>query len=167
MTDGVQLYRYGSMGEQKDIIRGGGLLKNKNSLALRFRIILLGIVFMLAAASVVSIFYFIQRERKENAVREADNIMLGLSDSIYSDITRYKELSRLVMVDDRLVTFLRADSETVDQGLMNDARYGVLDIINVTTMIDSVFVFRDDGLYIATNRGKFRFDYKRMIIILV
>ena len=103
-----------------------------------------------------------QKERRENAIHESSQILNGLSDGISSDISRYKEISRLIMVDDELVEYLRADTEKVDAGLVNTARNSILEILNVTTMVDSVFFFRNDGQYLATNRGKYMFDQERM-----
>ena len=108
------------------------------------------------------IYLITKKERRENVIIESESLLAGLSDGIYSDIQRYRELSRLVMIDDRLVKFLRAKTEDVNPGLINTARYGVLGVLNVTTMVDSVFVFRNDGQYMATNRGKYMLNYIRM-----
>lgn len=132
------------------------------SLAKRMRLILICMVIALLAALLLSILYIMRKERVETAMRESSGILSGLSDGICSDIARYKELSRLIMVDDELVEYLRTDSEKIDPGLVNISRNSVLEILNVTSMVDSVFVFRNDGQYFASNRGKYMFDYNRM-----
>ena len=137
-------------------------IQTRNSLSLRLRLIFAIIIFLFIIAFIVSIYLITKKERRENVIIESESLLTGLSDGIYSDIQRYRELSRLVMIDDRLVKFLRAKTEDVSPGLINTARYGVLGVLNVTTMVDSVFVFRNDGQYMATNRGKYMLNYIRM-----
>ncbi len=132
------------------------------SLAKRIRLIIICMVIALLIAFVFLIIYIMKMERRETIIRESSGILSGLSDGIRSDIERYKEISRLIMVDDELVEYLRTDTEDVEAGLVNFARNSVLEILNVTTMVDSVFVFRNDGQYFASNRGKYMFDHNRM-----
>jgi two-component system sensor histidine kinase YesM len=137
-------------------------IQTRNSLSLRLRLVFAIIIFLFIIAFIVSIYLITKKERRENVIIESESLLTGLSDGIYSDIQRYRELSRLVMIDDRLVKFLRAKTEDVSPGLINTARYGVLGVLNITTMVDSVFVFRNDGQYMATNRGKYMLNYIRM-----
>lgn len=143
-------------------VKSANRIETKNSLALKLRLVFGLILFILIIAFLVSVYLITKKERRENVLNESENILTGLSDGIESDIRRYKELSRLVMIDDRLVKFLRAKSEDVNSGLINQARRGVLGVLNVTTMVDSVFIFRNDGQYMATNRGKYMLNYIRM-----
>ena len=136
--------------------------KPDSSLTSRIHAVLLGIVLLLTVSFFISVFFIIKRERRENAVKESETLLITLGDSICSDIERYKEISRLVMIENRLVAFLRADSDKVSDYLRTQANFGILDTLNVTTMVDSVFVFRNDGQYVSTNRGKYMFDYDRM-----
>ncbi|MBR6396741.1 MAG: cache domain-containing protein, partial [Lachnospiraceae bacterium] len=133
-----------------------------NSLAKKLRIVFICMIVLFVATFVCSLFYIIRKERQENAMRESSNTLRGLSDGICSDVTRYKELSRLIMVDEGLVKYLKANDEEIDAGLINNSRYSVLAILNVTTMVDSVFFFRNDGNYFATNRGSYMFNYDRI-----
>lgn len=147
-----------------DISANSGIMEKKGgySLAKRIRLIIICMVIVLLIAFLFSIFYIMRKERRETMIRESTGILSGLSDGICSDIERYKEISRLIMVDEELVEYLRTDSENVDAGLVNISRNSVLEILNVTTMVDSVFVFRNDGQYFASNRGKYMFDHNRM-----
>lgn len=137
-------------------------IQTRNSLSLRLRLVFAIIIFLFIIAFIVSIYLITKKERRENVIIESESLLAGLSDGIYSDIQRYRELTRLVMIDDRLVKFLRAKTEDVSPGMINTARYGVLGVLNVTTMVDSVFIFRNDGQYMATNRGKYMLNYIRM-----
>ena len=145
-------------GKSKDRER----IKGRNSLARKVRLIMLCMVLLLSVCFIFSIMYIVRRERRETVMRGSANMLDSLSDSINSDIERYKEISRLIMLDSKLVDYLRAEPETINAGRINNVRYSVLGILNVTTMVDSVFVFRNDGDYIATNRGKYMFDHNRM-----
>lgn len=132
------------------------------SLSARLRIVLLGIILIMIVSFVISIYCIIRKERRDYAIRESESLLNSLSNNIQSSMKRYLELSRLIMVDDRLVKFLRADTEGVDTGIINDARYGVLDILNVTNNVDSVVVIREDMVLMDTNRSAYKYDYDKM-----
>ena len=132
------------------------------SLSARLRVVLLGIILMVILSFILSIYLISREERKDYEIRQSENLLNGLSNSIQSNMKGYLELSRRIMVDDRLVTFLRAETESVDSGIINDARYGVLDILNVTSNVDSVVVIREDMNLMDTNRAAYRYDYDKM-----
>ncbi len=117
------------------------------------------IVLLLSVSFFVSVFYIVNKERRENITREAVTTLNTLSESISSDVERYKEISRLVMMDDGLVTFLKATGTPVDAVFINDTRSSIMRVLNPTTMVDSVFGFRDDGIYIVSNRNRYSMDF--------
>ena len=129
-----------------------------SSLSTRLRRAVLGMVIVVIIVFLISVYLIVDRERREYEVRESENVLMALSSSIYSDINNYMELSRLIMMDERLVTFLRSDSEKVDIGMINDARYGVMDILNVTEGVDTVIVFREDMIMMAINRFYYTYN---------
>ncbi len=135
---------------------------SRYSLVKRMRFTLSFLIILFLISFLLTIFYIMGKERRENVIHESSQILNGLADGISSDIARYKEISRLIMVDEELVEYLRADTGVIDAGLVNITRNSVLEILNVTSMVDSVFVFRNDGQYLATNRGKYMFDHNRM-----
>lgn len=136
--------------------------RETRSLSARLRIILICIILMVILSFILSIYWISGKERKDYEIRQAENLLNGLSISIQSNMKGYLELSRLIMVDDRLVKFLRTETESVDPGIINDARYGVLDILNVTDNVDSVVVLREDMILMDTSRAAYRFDYDKM-----
>ncbi|MBO4375791.1 MAG: sensor histidine kinase [Lachnospiraceae bacterium] len=103
-----------------------------------------------------------EKERREYEIRESENVIRTLSSNIYSELKNYMELSRLIMMEDRLVKFLRANAESVDTGMINDARYGIKYILNVTEGVDSVMVMRNDYIMAKTNSYSYRIDYMRL-----
>ena len=117
------------------------------------------IVFLLSVSFFASVFYIVNKERRENITREAVTTLNTLSESISSDVERYKEISRLVMMDDGLVKFLKATGTPVDAVFINATRSSIMRVLNPTTMFDSVFGFRDDGIYIVSNRNRYSLDF--------
>jgi two-component system sensor histidine kinase YesM len=128
--------------------------------------VLAGIIFVLIFSTIISIFVVTQRERFDHATRESDGVLNGMTNSIYAEIDRYRELSRLFLMDDALAQFLRAESEDVTAGVINTARYSIMRTMNVTEGVDSVFVFREDYQYLstalATNMHAYRVDLDLM-----
>lgn len=150
----------------KDIQKKFRKTTKRDSLSSKLRRVLVGIVFILLLTSLISITVIMRKERRSYAIRESEGILTGLTNNIFSEIERYKELSRLVMVEEKLVVFLRAKSKDVNVGMINEARYGIMNILNVTENVDSVFIFREDGQYLSTalpsNRNAYRVDQEKM-----
>lgn len=134
--------------------------KNKKtiSLSLRLQRVILGIVLIVTISFLIAMYILTERERRDYAVRESDSILKTLSSSISTDLDNFKELSRLIMTESRLVSFLRADVSKVDISMINDARYGVMDILNVTEGVDTVIVMREDMIMLGTNRFTYTYD---------
>ncbi len=134
--------------------------KNKKtiSLSLRLQRVILGIVLMVTISFLIAMYILTERERRDYAVRESESILRTLSSNVSTDIDNFKELSRLIMTESRLVSFLRADVNNVDISMINDARYGVMDILNVTEGVDTVIVMREDMIMLGTNRFTYTYD---------
>lgn len=142
--------------------RAANSIHQSKSLSTRINRIVLVILFMIFASFLFSVYLITEGESKQYEIRESENTIRTLSNNIYSKLEGYMELSRLIMMDDRLEKFLRADSANVDIGMINDARYGIMDIINVTGGVDSVIVIRNDMIIAKTNRFTYTFDYDRL-----
>ena len=137
--------------------------KNKPSLSTQLQRVIFGIVLVVVVSFLISGYIIITRERREYSIQESENVVKTLSSNIEAEVERYKELSRLIMTEERLVRFLRADVDSVDISMINDARYGVMDILNVTEGVDTVIVFREDMIQLSTNRFTYSYDYEKMI----
>ncbi|MCR5619228.1 MAG: sensor histidine kinase [Lachnospiraceae bacterium] len=122
----------------------------RGSLSRRLRFMLFIVVAVMTVAFLVSTFLIIRKEEQDSAVREAEIRLLGLSGSIGSSFESYLELSRLIIMDEDVMGFLRASSGEVGPSDANDAKYGIQAILNVTTGVDSVYIFRKDGIYTCT-----------------
>jgi two-component system sensor histidine kinase YesM len=136
--------------------------KKTNSLSSRLQNLILGITLIVTISFVIAAYIITQQERKSYSVRESESILKTLSNNIVTDIASYQELSRLIMTEENLVRFLRADVNNVDISMINDARYGVMDILNVTGGVDTVIVLREDLIMLSTNRFTYSFDYDLM-----
>ncbi|MCR5094465.1 MAG: sensor histidine kinase [Lachnospiraceae bacterium] len=120
------------------------------------------IVALILLAFLISTYFITEHERRQHSMREAENVLMTLSSNISSNLRSYAELSRIVMTDERLAPFLKSDASLVDFGMINDARYAVMDILNVTEGVDSVMIFRNDLIMFSTNRFYYKFDLERM-----
>lgn len=89
-----------------------------------------------------------------------ETVITSVARNIEADIENYKELSRLIMLNKEVMNFLRADK--VDSGIINDTKYGVMDVLNVSVNLDSVFIIRNDGYYASTGRGEYDMDFELM-----
>ncbi len=131
-----------------------------NSLAVRLWSIIVTIFALLAATFIVAILMIMLNTRKENSIREAETLINGVNATITGNIENYKDISRLIMINEQVMEFMKADK--VDPGLRNDAIYGVMDVLNVCNNIDSVFLFRNDGEYMSTGKGIYIIDHETM-----
>ena len=146
-----------------NIKRGTLFDKNsKASLSVSLRRVILGILLVVILSFVVSVYIITERERRDFNARESENIIKTLSNNIISDIDKYKSISRLIMMDEQVLTFMRSDVDSIDIGMINDARYSVMDILNVTEGVDSVMIFRNDMIMVTTNRFTYTYDYDLM-----
>ncbi|MBO4291087.1 MAG: histidine kinase [Lachnospiraceae bacterium] len=146
--------------------------KQIKSLSSKLRSVLLIIILIMTVSFLASMTAITRKERRDYGIREAENLLNGLANSVSSNIKGYLELSRLIMLDERLSIYLKAPmpDETAEvkkkdeyASLKNDARYGVLEILNVTNNVD-VFAFREDMEdYMETNRKAFVFNPERLL----
>ena len=134
----------------------------RTSLSTSLKRVIFGIIFVAIVSFLISTYYVTEKERKEYGIREAESVIKTLSNNVYSETKNYIDLSRLIMTENRLLTFLRANVESVDTGMINDARFGIMSILNAKEGVDSVVVFREDMLMVATNRSSYYYDYDLM-----
>ena len=137
-------------------------LNEKKTLSSSLKKVILGIVLSTVAAFMLATYVITKREQIDYGMRDSENVLRTLSSNISSEMEKYMSLSRLIMTEDRLVTFLRASTLSVDIGMINDARYGIMDILNVTDGVDTVMVFREDMIMLATRNFMYIYDYDRM-----
>ncbi len=135
----------------------------RNELSLKLSRVFTIVLLILIIVSMISVFVIIRRERRSYAEREAENVLISLSTSLRSDIDSYRNISRLLMTDESVKEFLKAKPTDVTLQLTESARLGMLDILNVTSGVDAVYIFRNDSQYATTmSRNEYRLDSDRI-----
>ncbi len=119
-------------------------------------------VLIMAVSFFFAVLYLVRQERIKNITNEAERTITTLEDGVHAELTRYRELSRLIMTDKGVVKYLHAGIGQIDGGFIKNTRYSILDILNVTTLVDSVFVFRNDGRYVNSSHDNYILDDTRM-----
>ncbi|WP_196803770.1 cache domain-containing sensor histidine kinase [Butyrivibrio hungatei] len=142
----------------KNMIDQVGDKLKKTTLSSSFRSTMIGIVMIVFVSFLISTYIITEKERKAYVIRESESVLKALSNNISSDLKNYMDVSRLVITDRRLVTFLKADLSAVDENMTNDARYGMMDILNAAEGVDSVMAFREDEKMVSTNRISYEYD---------
>ena len=107
------------------------------------------IIFSLFCVIFVTSYLLIMvRASVDNAVSNSETAMTSLSSNIKSNFDRYKEMSRLIMLNNAVVAYL--NSETLNQTTVSN---GIISITNIYNYVDSVYVFRLDDRFVRTGSG--------------
>ncbi len=123
-------------------------------------VVILTSLIIFGIAFITSVLVMTREARKDSEIREAETLIASVAGNIRSGIDSYKDISRLIMLNEKVTTFLNA--ENVNPGIVNDARYGIMDVLNVSTNMDSVFIFRNDGAYLSTGRAEYNVNFALM-----
>ncbi len=129
------------------------------SIAVRLRNILGMIFALLSATFIAALVMVILNSRKENSISESETVINGIVSTINGNMGNYKDISRLVMINDTVTRFMKKEE---DVGLIYDSVHAINDILIVCDNVDSFFTFRDDGQYVTTGRGDYIIDYVTM-----
>ncbi len=86
-------------------------------------------------------------------IRTSEAAVNNVVSTIRASLVNYNTLSRLIMLNTRVVKFLRTDDVNKDNTY--EARRGVYELQTLYRYVDSVFVFRNDGAYAYTGEGKY------------
>ncbi len=120
-------------------------------------------VFQLVFFSVVIITAFtviIHRINADYRARASETAVNNVVSNINTTIQNYNYISRLIMVNEKVVSFLH--SETANRNNSYDAIMGMYEILNhqhgKINYIESVYVFRLDGAYANTGKGAYAID---------
>jgi len=119
----------------------------------RFFVFLLGFFSVVIMASFAIIIHTISADYSARASETAVNNVVS---NINATIQNYNYISRLIMVNESVVSFLH--SETANPNNSYEARMGMYEILNQhgrINYIDSVYVFRCDGAYANTGKGEY------------
>lgn len=132
------------------------IIWKKNSISSALWMTMAFTIVLIIGAFVITSLIVNSKAQKDYQINESETMIKGAINSIQSNIDNYKDLSRLVMLNDQVIAYLRADR--VDKGLSNDAKAGVWNVLNVCRNVDSVYVFRNDGSFMTTGKGIYDVD---------
>ena len=139
-----------------------GFFLSKNTLAVKVWYVIGGALLAFIVMFAISFLVLSDRSRRDHEIKESETILNSMAGSITANIESYKDISRLVMLDDKVVSFLRAPGDEIGAGIKNDTKVAVYDILIASEYVDSVFIFRDDQYYVKTGRGLYFIDYDLM-----
>lgn len=132
----------------------------KKSLTSRTKYLLGISLLIFCVAFLISLLVFTIKSRWDYGTRESETVLNAMSESIQGSIQSYKDISRLIMLNDSVRKYLRMAD--VDDGIKYDARIGVQNVLIASDNLDSVFIFRDDYQYITTSRGDYIVDIDKL-----
>lgn len=123
------------------------------------------VIWMLLLFFLVSFAFAIisitMRTEADYESRQSETIINNTKASIEANIDNYADISRLLLLNDNVTKYLKAIYP--DKGLHNDARFGVMDVLNVCRNLDSVVIIRNDYNFVNTGRGIYEVN-KEMLI---
>ena len=106
-----------------------------------FFLIILSIFFVLF---VVSYSIIIIRTATENEISESEIALKGINRNLNVSLDRYKEMSRLIMLNSEVVDYLRGPGQGAYYN-PSDVVEGIFSITNIYSFVDSVYVYHQNG----------------------
>ncbi len=108
---------------------------------------------------VASFSIVLRRTNVDYRQRASETAANNVVSTINSTIQNYNYISRLIMVNDRVVSFLKC--EEADKSMSYEARMGMYEILNHydnINHIESAYIFRNDGAYANTGKNEYIID---------
>lgn len=134
--------------------------KNSKSISKRLWLIMISIFLVIILFFMVAVLIVTTQANRDYEITEANTRITSVKSNIQSNLDNYKDVSRLIMLNEKAITFLRADN--ANAGIKNDAHYGVMDVLHACKNVDSVFIFRNDGEYMSTGKAEYLLDRNKM-----
>ncbi len=130
--------------------------------SLRKKSMLLFTAMILAFILVVVISTLLIRTRTDRDTRQrtAGTAVNNVVSMLNSSVENYNYISRLIMVNNRVTSFLKTDDP--NKSMIYEACMGMYEIINMyssISYIDSIYIFRNDGVYSNTGKKEYIVDY--------
>ena len=101
---------------------------------------------------ITSYSIIMMRSAVDNEVSSSEIALTGISKNISVSLERYKEMSRLIMLNSDVMDFLR-DSGNHKVYNATTVRNGIFSVTHIYSYVDSVYVYRTDGEYVSTGSG--------------
>lgn len=114
----------------------------------RFFFLLLSVFIVILVASYSIIM---ARAAVENEISSSELAMTSISKNIKISLDRYKEMSRLIMLNTEVLGFL--DGSGNEPFKATRALNGIISVTNIYSNVDSVYVYREGGQSVRTTGG--------------
>jgi len=101
---------------------------------------------------IASYSIIIVRAAVDNEVSQSEIALTSISKNLKVSLDRYKEMSRLIMLNSNVVSFLR-DSGSRNAYNSTKVVDGIFSITNIYSFVDSVYIYRLDGACVSTGGG--------------
>lgn len=121
-----------------------------------FYIILFG---FFSIVFVLSFSMILRKTIVDYRTRASEKAVNNVVSVVNSTIQNYNYMSRLIMVNDRVISFLKC--EEADKSMSYEARMGMYEILNHYSdinYVESVYVFRNDGECANTGKSEYIID---------
>lgn len=131
--------------------------KSLKQKTLFYYIVLFGLssIVFLASFSII-----LSRTNSNYRSKTSETAVNNVVSTINSTVQNYNYISRLIMVNERVVSFLKC--EEADKSMSYEAIMGMYEILNhhgnIKNYIESVYIFRNDGKYANTGKGAYIID---------
>jgi len=144
------------------MLHGGAKNKREFKMSLQQTTLIMLIILLLFFSIMFMITTFIISKRTEDDFkrRTSETAVNNVVSTIRASLVNYNYLSRLIMINDRVVSYLKA--EVADKNTIYEARTGIYEIQSLYGFIDSVYIFRNDGEYVSTGVGRYEIDMERL-----
>lgn len=114
------------------------------------------LVMLITISFSVALVIMRNRAEADYRTRMAENAVNNAVSTINASYLNYNYLTRLLMINTRVVNFLKKDR--LDADTIYEARHGIYEIQNLYSYIDSVYIFRNDGRFVGTGRADYAID---------
>lgn len=141
---------------------GGNRLKRDTKMSLHQSTLLMFIILLLFFCMMFMIATSIINRKTEDdfLIRTSETAVNNVVSTVRASLANYNVLSRMIMVNDRVVHFLKA--EETDNDMIYEARRGIYEIQNLYSYVDSVYIFRNNNEYVSTARGEYYIDIESL-----
>lgn len=138
---------------------GSNRLKREYKMSLQQTMLLMLIILLLFFCIMFLITTSIIRKKTEEDFikRTSEIAVTNVVSTISASLVNYNYLSRQIMINDKVVSYLKMDG--FDRNVIYKARSGIYEIQSFYSFIDSVYIFRNDGMHIGTGYGEYNINF--------
>jgi two-component system sensor histidine kinase YesM len=136
----------------KTSIQAGASKRSVHSLKRKTWQFFLIILSVFCVIFVASYSIIIVRAAVDNEISQSEIALTSTSKNLKVSLDRYKEMSRLIMINSNVVSFLR-DSGNGNAYNTTKVVDGIFSVTNIYSFVDSVYIYRLDGACVSTGSG--------------